>query len=615
MKKNISSYYFRGNSLFKFGDLYGAKLKYEKSINEEPDFVVLASTALKLVERRIGMNHECCPSNKNNNFINNLDMGVVLVAFGVDYETIAPKLVRSIRRFSNIPVLVHTNIVDEYRSKEWGDMQNVSFCFHNLNDSENRLIKTRLSKYTSFEYTLYIDVDSEVLSSEFLKPFEFLRDGISIICPIWNTFSVDDLKNRANKNNKFKKFYRVVQENNINDKVTFCGGGVCYFKKNESIDFFESFYRYWIDSGRLEDMPALNKAIIENRSIVHIVSNNLYNGVNSKVIRSLHSSTDTSAALVNFTRRRYDAVNDVWAYVKQGTETLFKKPKILLVYDVDGWAFYNMSWAIKYHLNKSYEVDLCPVLKLKNSDLSSYDLILLHSYSFLKFLDKAYYSRCIIGFQSHKRNVYDQYSYIDFCFANDIDIFKKLKSDHKFYIPNGVNTSLFQFKNRRHCGGKLKLGCVGSAKWAKHKGKGRLSDIVAKTNSVNKGLFVDSENALSQHEMVRYYDEIDILIVSSESETGPMPLLEAVSSGIPCIANDVGLVRDVILHGVNGFIVRDFENIDEYAIYVEKMRDPNFYFKMSEACNSIRKKISWKERSVNYQLLFDEFLEYSNRSC
>ena len=90
--------------------------------------------------------------------INDSKIGILLVSFGYQYEKITPQLVDSIRKFSNIPILIHTNINSEFSSVDYSGYDNLELVYHELNDDENRYIKTRLSKYTKYEKTLYIDL-------------------------------------------------------------------------------------------------------------------------------------------------------------------------------------------------------------------------------------------------------------------------------------------------------------------------------------------------------------------------------------------------------------------------------------------------------------------------
>ncbi len=58
------------------------------------------------------------------------------------------------------------------------------------------------------------------------------------------------------------------------------------------------------------------------------------------------------------------------------------------------------------------------------------------------------------------------------------------------------------------------------------------------------------------HEQVaKFYSAIDLFWVTSRIEGGPVPLLEAMASSIPCISTPVGAALDLINNGRNGYIV------------------------------------------------------------
>ena len=64
-------------------------------------------------------------------------------------------------------------------------------------------------------------------------------------------------------------------------------------------------------------------------------------------------------------------------------------------------------------------------------------------------------------------------------------------------------------------------------------------------------------------ELPDYYNALDLYLVTSRVEGGPLALVEAMACGIPLITTDVGMARDIIINGENGFILHDFDNIEE----------------------------------------------------
>jgi glycosyltransferase involved in cell wall biosynthesis len=70
----------------------------------------------------------------------------------------------------------------------------------------------------------------------------------------------------------------------------------------------------------------------------------------------------------------------------------------------------------------------------------------------------------------------------------------------------------------------------------------------------------------------KYYHALDIYLVTSRDEGGPKAILESMASGIPIVTTDVGMARDVVNHGKNGFIA-EIENVDEIVKFASKVLD------------------------------------------
>ncbi|GJL66162.1 MAG: hypothetical protein NPIRA05_11330 [Nitrospirales bacterium] len=60
---------------------------------------------------------------------------------------------------------------------------------------------------------------------------------------------------------------------------------------------------------------------------------------------------------------------------------------------------------------------------------------------------------------------------------------------------------------------------------------------------------------LDHREIARMYRVLDVYWVTSRIEGGPVPLLEAMATGIPCVSTPVGAVLDVVKDQRNGFVV------------------------------------------------------------
>ena len=87
----------------------------------------------------------------------------------------------------------------------------------------------------------------------------------------------------------------------------------------------------------------------------------------------------------------------------------------------------------------------------------------------------------------------------------------------------------------------------------------------------------------SREELKRKYQSADIFIFPSHFEGFPVALLEALSSGLPCIGSDVGGIPDIIEHGQCGLIIKK-ENTDSLAKAMESLiTSKQLRLKFSEA--------------------------------
>jgi glycosyltransferase involved in cell wall biosynthesis len=72
------------------------------------------------------------------------------------------------------------------------------------------------------------------------------------------------------------------------------------------------------------------------------------------------------------------------------------------------------------------------------------------------------------------------------------------------------------------------------------------------------------------------------LVLPSYGEGFPVVLLEALFSGLPIVATDVGGVADVVEHGVNGFLVRPGDVEALAAHMTELLRDDKLFCRQSD---------------------------------
>ncbi|WP_315385743.1 glycosyltransferase [Microvirgula aerodenitrificans] len=131
----------------------------------------------------------------------------------------------------------------------------------------------------------------------------------------------------------------------------------------------------------------------------------------------------------------------------------------------------------------------------------------------------------------------------DYCITSSTKYQRVLEQDgaHKvFKVHLGVNTELFT--------PRLRLGVVGRTYHTGRKGEALLAELASlplvELRFTGEG-WPHPAGYYATADLVRFYRDIDYLLIPSLIEGGPVPLLEALAAGCPVIApSDIGLVED-----------------------------------------------------------------------
>lgn len=84
-----------------------------------------------------------------------------------------------------------------------------------------------------------------------------------------------------------------------------------------------------------------------------------------------------------------------------------------------------------------------------------------------------------------------------------------------------------------------------------------------------------------------YYDLFDIFLLTSNSESFSMAILEAMSHGLPIIATNVGGVPEAVLHGDNGFLCAPRDKHCLVNFLMKLVHDPELRIKMGKRSKDI----------------------------
>jgi len=145
-------------------------------------------------------------------------------------------------------------------------------------------------------------------------------------------------------------------------------------------------------------------------------------------------------------------------------------------------------------------------------------------------------------------------------------------------------------------------------------GDGYMSDfqLLAKKEGVEKSVVF---HGLAPHSMVpRYYKSADICVFPSRHEGFGVVMLEAMSSGIPIIASDIGVFREIASNGENGMLFRS-EDADSLSKAILVLyRDSNLRRKLSQAALKTVTKYSWENIAEKYVTLYKHLNEFPVQS-
>lgn len=100
--------------------------------------------------------------------------------------------------------------------------------------------------------------------------------------------------------------------------------------------------------------------------------------------------------------------------------------------------------------------------------------------------------------------------------------------------------------------------------------------------------------------IVKYYQILDLYLITSRVEGGPKALLEAMACGVPLISTKVGMSPSIIMNGENGFIVSvgDVENIVRRSSQLIQNNSLQKKFKMNGL--KIINKYNWGNIAKQY---------------
>ena len=382
----------------------------------------------------------------------------------------------------------------------------------------------------------------------------------------------------------------------MTNEIAYVGGGGMVVKKEaaERVDYLDENYApAWFED--TDFCYKLRKAGYKidyhpNPNIEHLGHQTVHNQ------KDFDSQKAWDKSHQYFMNKWYNNPKEKWYGIKG------RKPKINIMMDVKGWAWWNKANQKIKWLSDDFDIEL---VFCWNED---YDLIFSYERKRPNDPDKKYISGITAHVWKNIPNFEKIMREATAIHANSMLLYNEIKhlNPKCYYVPNGVDEEQFYFKER-DISKPFTVGYVGKD----HPRKGILDIIpeACKRAGVNLKKQVcrwNSCNKIDHSKMPEFYHDIDCVLIASDMDGTPNMLLEAASCGRTFIGNRIGNVPEFYNgENMNGFIVNN-KNINEYVEYLrilkndrKKCRDMGY-----NARKEIERNWTWKIQAENYRKMF-----------
>jgi glycosyltransferase involved in cell wall biosynthesis len=217
-----------------------------------------------------------------------------------------------------------------------------------------------------------------------------------------------------------------------------------------------------------------------------------------------------------------------------------------------------------------------------------------------------------------------------------VDFYRDRGIEHTCVIPHGYDTKILynEIPKTYQPGRKLKLGIISKRYDRRFKGEVYLNELMLRLDTerfsfifVGAGRTEDELEARAlgfEAEVFEYlpyrmfgnlYQSMDFLLMVSNYEGGPANLPEAVASGTPMLCTKVGMAADMVLDGVNGFLLsgnieQDMTLFNKIAINEERIVENLFQGSIQQK----RTAISWEEVIEKHIELYQSIIAQRQQS-
>ncbi|MDH4981186.1 glycosyltransferase [Hyphomicrobium sp. D-2] len=294
-----------------------------------------------------------------------------------------------------------------------------------------------------------------------------------------------------------------------------------------------------------------------------------------------------------------------------------RKPSVLLMADRRGWIFDRCAQALASNLSDEFEFSIRYVEDGAEFDASQFDLVYLFFWG-----ERIYRNmqvdpyRLVKHVASHRWEDDPLYGPCDarefgwrylrdctvvHCTSKRLEALLQGQHQDVRSLPSGFDARQFFPRARRT--GPLVVG------WA-----GNVQDAVKQVDSILapacEGVFDLrlASGSLPARKMNEFYNQCDVIAVTSRHEGHPMPLIEGMAAGCFPVTTNVGVAPEIVRHGENGLIVPSTSEAFKGALSWCAQNLQHVRSMGSANAAMIQQRLSWSALEGQYRELFRDML-------
>jgi glycosyltransferase involved in cell wall biosynthesis len=104
--------------------------------------------------------------------------------------------------------------------------------------------------------------------------------------------------------------------------------------------------------------------------------------------------------------------------------------------------------------------------------------------------------------------------------------------------------------------------------------------------------------------MDKYFSSADIFVIASRTEGFPLALIEAMASGIPVVASNIGSLREIISDGTDGILFQSEDSVALSNAILQLYRNPILRKMLSDNGLKTSRKYDWEIIAEKYIILY-----------